>query len=169
MGASEAVRTMSTLVKVVVALVTGVLVLVTFVWMSFEREYGGQDAVSGVAIGHLADGSAELRELTWPGLGPEESTEYEVSDEDGVSVVRLVDHEGAVLFSGTAGEVTAWLDAQGPVLFTGTYAEVVDHRRSLQESDQHGFPVWLVPVWMVPLLVAVLAGRRDRRRAEAAS
>jgi hypothetical protein len=140
-----------------------VLVLGTLAWWTFEQEYGGQDAVSGVAIGHLADGTAELREITWPGLDPEASTDYEVADEGDVVVVRFVDHGGAVLFSGTADEVTAWLDEQGPQLYTGTYGEVIDYRRSLQESGQRSFPVWLIPIWFVPILTSIVVARREER------
>jgi hypothetical protein len=159
----RAVMTMSTVVKLMIGIVTGVLVLGTLAWWALEREYGGQDAVSGVAIGRLPDGTAELREITWPGLDPEAGTDYEVTDEGGVVVVRFVDHGGAVLFSGTGDEVTAWLDEQGPQLYTGTYGEVIDHRRSLQESGQSGFPVWLVPIWVVPILTAIIAARREEK------
>ncbi len=159
----RAVSTMSKVVTVILALVTGVLVLGTFAWFGVEQEYGGQDAVSGVAIGHLADGTAELREVTWPGLDPEASTDYEVTDEGDVVVVRFVDHGGAVLFSGTADEVAAWLDEQGPQVYTGTYGEVIDYRRSLQESGQSGFPFWLVPIWFVPILTAIIVARREEK------
>ena len=168
-GHREVVMAMSKVLMVVLALVTGVLVLGTFAWFGVDQEYGGQDAVSGVAIGHLADGTAELREITWPGLDSEASTDYQVAEEGDVVVVRFVDHGGAVLFSGTADEVSVWLDEQGPQLYTGTYGEVIDYRRDLQESDQGGFPFWLIPIWFVPILTAVLAGRRDREPVEVRS
>jgi hypothetical protein len=160
----RAVVAMSTLVKVMIGLVTGVLVLGTLAWWTFEQEYGGQDAVSGVAIGHLADGTAELREITWPGLDPEASTGYEVADEGDVVVVRFVDHGGAVLFSGTADEVDSWLDEQGPQLYAGTYDGAIAYRRDLQESGQDGFPVWMIPIWFVPILTAVIASRRSEEK-----
>lgn len=159
------VRAMSKVVIVILALVTGVLVLGTFAWFAVEREYGGQDAISGVVIGHLPDGSAEVRELTGPGVDPRWAGyegEYEVFDEGGTVVVRFVDRGGEMLFSGTEDEVAAWLDDQGPVLFTGTYGEATDFRRSLQESGQSGFPVWLVPIWFVPILTAMIAARREK-------
>ena len=160
----KAVVAMSTVVKLMIGLVTGVLVLGTLAWWTLEREYGGQDAVSEVVIGHLPDGSAEVRELTGPRVDPrwgDYGGEYEVVDEDGTFVVRFVDRGGEMLFSGTEDEATAWLDEQGPVLFTGTYGEAIDHRRSLQESGQTGFPVWLVPIWFVPILTAIIAARRQ--------
>ncbi len=172
MRVPEVVRTVSKIVLVVLALVTGVLVLGTFAWFSVEQEYGGQDAVSGVVIGHLPDGSAEVRELTGPAVDPrwaDYEGEYEVFDEDGIVVVRFVDRGGEMLASGTQDEVVAWLDDQGPVLFTGTYGEATDFRRSLQESGQSGFPFWMVPIWFVPILVGVLAARRDRTAAEVSS
>ncbi len=166
------VRAVSKVVMVILALVTGALVLGTFVWFSFEQEYGGQDAVSGVVIGHLPDGSAEVRELTGPAVDArwaDYEGEYEVFDEDGTVVVRFVDRGGEMLVSGSADEVAAWLDDQGPVLFTGTYGEVTDFRRSLQESGQSSFPVWMIPIWFVPILTAIIASRREQKEGVATS
>jgi hypothetical protein len=154
--------TMSTVVKLMIGIVTGVLVLGTLAWWAFEREYGGQDAVRDVAVGVLPEG-AEVRDVPWASTDPEGSADYEVVDEGGLVVVRFVDRGGAVLFSGTGDEVTAWLDEQGPQLFVGTYAQAVDYRQGLQDEGTSGFPVWLVPIWFVPILTAIVAARREEK------
>lgn len=153
---------MSTVVKLVIGLVTGVLVLGTLAWWAFEDEYGGQDAVRDVAVGVLPEG-AEVREVPWASTDPEGSADYEVVDEGGVVVVQRVDGAGAELYRGTADEVTAWLDEQGPQLFVGTYAQAVDYRQGLQDEGTSGFPVWLVPIWFVPILTAIIAARREEK------
>jgi len=160
---------MSMAVKLVLVAVSGVLVLGTLLWFSFEQEYGGQDQVRGVAVGLLADGTAEVREVPWGRDDSEESVDYEVVDEGGVVSVRYLDHGGQVLFRGTGDEVAAWLDEQGQQLFVGAgYEEALQYRSDLQDSGKSSFPVWMIPIWFVPILTAIIAGRRkDAPRAGA--
>ena len=160
--APEVVMTMSMVAKLVLVAVSGVLVLGTLLWFSFEREYGGQDQVRGVAVGLLADGGAEVREVPWGGDASQESLDYEVVDEGGVVSVRYLDHGGQVLFSGTGDEVAAWLDEQGQQLFVGAgYEEALQYRSDLQDSGKSSFPIWMIPIWFVPILTAIIAGRRQ--------
>ncbi len=161
---------MSTVGKLALLLVTGVLVLGTLAWFGFQREYGGQEQVRGVAVGLLADGGAEVREVPWGAGDPEAGLDYEVVVEGGVATVRYVDHGGEALFTGTPDEAAAWLDGEGEQLYVGgSYEEALQYRADLQDSGKSGFPVWMVPIWFVPILVSIIAARRSEQADRAAA
>ena len=143
----------------VLAVVLGVAALIVY---SVEDEYGGQEAVEGLAKGYLPSAVVEVRDVSWADSG-DAAIDYEVIVEDSDATVQLIDGGGEVLFTGTPTETNLWLDAQGSQMYTGSNAGADGYLNSLRDGAKSFAIAWVLGiVAAVALIAAVIPNRHPR-------
>lgn len=147
----------------IVLMVGGLLVgLYGWVMWADEAEHGGWDAMEGLEEGHLPQGSVEIREVPWSNREAEMSGSYEVRLVEGDTYeVAFNNREGAVMYTGTSGEVQVWLDDQGEQVFIGTQAGAsawTDEQRDTEKSFVG--PGIAIGLGVLLIIVAVIPNRR---------
>lgn len=151
-------------VLVVFAVLAGIGAFVSY---AIEGEYGGQSAIEGLAKGYLPDSAVEVRDVDW-GLGAEAANDYEMAVEgSGVAVVRLVDGNGRVLFTGTSAEAMSWLDAQGPQQFVGTNQSADAYLTDLRDGAGSYTTSSILTIIAAGLLVVAVIPNREPRQSHA--
>jgi|GEM_PF-4315015 len=149
----------------ILLVVSAVLVgLMAFVSYGIEQEYGGNTATEGLAKGYLPDSAVEVREVGW-GDGADVNNDYELAVEgSGVAVVRLIDGNGRVLYTGTETEAMAWLDTQGPQQFIGTSQSANAYLTDAKDGAQtYTTSIILAIVAAGLLVIAVIPNRKPQQ------
>lgn len=144
---------------VVLAAFVGVAALLMFFE---EREYGGQDAIEGLAKGYLLDDMVEVRQVDW-GLAAEAASDYELTVEADQAVIRLVDGGGRVLFTGTLYEADTWLNEQGPQRYLGSRSGADAYLANLRDgAKNYATAITMTIVAIGLVLIAVIPSPADR-------
>ena len=149
---------------VVLAVLVG---LIAFVSYGIEQEYGGNSAIEGLAKGYLPGSAVEVREVGW-GDGADVNNDYELAVEGSeVAVVRLIDGNGRVLYTGTETDAVAWLDTQGPQRFIGTSQSADAYLTDARDGAQTYTTSTILAIVAVGLLVVALIPNRKPQQSHA--
>lgn len=143
----------------VLAVALGLAALVAY---SVENEYGGQEAVEGLAKGYLPSAVVEVRDVGWAG-STDAAIDYEVIVEDTSATVRLIDGGGRVLFKGTPTEADLWLDAQGSQMYVGSSTGADGYLNDMRDDAKSFAIAWVLAiVGAVSLIAAAIPNRHSR-------
>ncbi len=154
---------MSMGVRVALILLAVVLGLTALIVLGVEREYGGQEAIEGIAKGYLPNQLVEVRDVDWA-LDTEASGDYELAVEGNDAVIRLVEGDGGILFTGPPDEAGTWLDEQGSRQYLGANDDADAYLNDLRDSAKSYTGAIVLGLAALGLLIVAVVPNRQARQ-----